>query len=175
MKQNLFKKTVLSVALAVVVSASLTGCNKEVSKQAVESIVESAVESAAESAVESVAESVVESVADEVKDGAEVETVQVGEGSVKVLFEVVSADGTEKMFEVSTDEKTVGAALTKVELISGDESEYGLYVKTVDGETVDYDTDGSYWAFYVDGEYAQTGVDSTDITEGATYSFKVEK
>ena len=40
--------------------------------------------------------------------------------------------------------------------------------------TVDYDQDGKYWAFYVDGEYAATGVDSTDITAGATYTFKAE-
>ena len=59
-------------------------------------------------------------------------------------------------------------------LIAGEDSEYGLYVKTVNGVTVDYDTDGKYWAFYVDGEYAATGVDSTDITAGATYTFKAE-
>ena len=59
-------------------------------------------------------------------------------------------------------------------LIAGEDSEYGLYVKTVNGVTVDYDQDGKYWAFYVDGEYAATGVDSTDITTGATYTFKAE-
>ena len=69
---------------------------------------------------------------------------------------------------------TVGAALLSLGLIAGEDSEYGLYVKTVNGVTVDYDTDGKYWAFYVDGEYAATGVDSTDITAGATYTFKAE-
>ena len=49
-----------------------------------------------------------------------------------------------------------------------------IYVKTVNGVTLDYDKDGKYWAFYVNGEYAQTGVDSTDITAGAEYSFKAE-
>jgi len=59
-------------------------------------------------------------------------------------------------------------------LIAGDTAEYGLYVKTVDGITVDYDTNGKYWAFYINGEYAMTGVDTTPITEGEEYSFKVE-
>lgn len=59
-------------------------------------------------------------------------------------------------------------------LIAGEESEYGLYVKTVNGITADYDKDGVYWAFYINGEYAQTGVDSTKIAEGESYSFKVE-
>ena len=80
----------------------------------------------------------------------------------------------ESHFEIHTDEKTVGAALLSLGLIAGEDSEYGLYVKTVNGVTVDYDQDGKYWAFYVDGEYAATGVDSTDITAGATYTFKAE-
>ena len=47
--------------------------------------------------------------------------------------------------------------------------------KTVNGITADYDVDQTYWAFYVDGEYAMTGVDATDIVEGSQYMFKVEK
>ena len=69
---------------------------------------------------------------------------------------------------------TVGDALVELGMIEGEESEYGLYVKTVNGVTADYDKDGVYWAFYIDGEYASSGVDSTEITEGSTYSFKME-
>ena len=101
-------------------------------------------------------------------------TVSMGEGETMFLFNVVDPDGKESSFEIHTDEKTVGAALLSLGLIAGEDSEYGLYVKTVNGVTVDYDTDGKYWAFYVDGEYAATGVDSTDITAGATYTFKAE-
>ena len=86
----------------------------------------------------------------------------------------VVSKGKESHFEIHTDEKTVGAALLSLGLIAGEDSEYGLYVKTVNGVTVDYDQDGKYWAFYVDDEYAATGVDSTDITAGATYTFKAE-
>ena len=100
--------------------------------------------------------------------------VSKGEGETMFLFNVVDPDGKESRFEIHTDEKTVGAALLSLGLIAGEGSDYGLYVKTVNGVTVDYDTDGKYWAFYVDGEYAATGVDSTDITAGATYTFKAE-
>ena len=41
--------------------------------------------------------------------------------------------------------------------------------------TADYDKDGVYWAFYIDGEYAMTGVDATNITDGAQYAFQMEK
>lgn len=97
-----------------------------------------------------------------------------GEGKTQFTFTVVDKEGTETAFEIHTDKETVGEALLELGLIAGDESEYGLYVKTVNGITADYDQDGVYWAFYVNGEYAQSGVDSTKITEGDSYSFKVE-
>lgn len=97
-----------------------------------------------------------------------------GEGKTSFSFIVTDADGKETAFTINTDKKTVGEALLELDLIAGDEGDYGLYVKTVNGITVDYDKDGKYWAFYIDGEYAMTGVDVTDITEGATYAFKVE-
>jgi hypothetical protein len=76
---------------------------------------------------------------------------------------------------VHSDDQYVGEPLTELGLIAGEESQYGLYVKTVDGETLDYNTDGMYWAFYVDGVYAPTGVDITPITEGATYALTATK
>ena len=84
-------------------------------------------------------------------------------------------DGNETNFEIHTDKEIVGEALLDLELIAGDEGEFGLYVKTVNGITADYDVDQTYWAFYVDGEYAMSGVDATTIEDGMTYAFKVEK
>lgn len=98
-----------------------------------------------------------------------------GEGSKIFTFTVVGLDGEQEQFEIHTDEETVGEALYKLGLIDGDEGEYGLYVKTVNGVTADYEKDGMYWSFYINGEYAQTGVDVTKITEGDSYSFKMEK
>ena len=61
------------------------------------------------------------------------------------------------------------------DLLKGEEGAYGLYVKTVNGMTADYDKDQHYWAFYINGEYALTGVDGTDITEGTTYRLEYAK
>ena len=97
-----------------------------------------------------------------------------GEGSTKFDFIVVDKDGKKTQFEIHTDKKTVGEALLEVNLIEGEESEYGLYVKTVNKVTADYDKDGMYWAFYINDEYALTGVSSTKITEEEHYSFKME-
>lgn len=102
------------------------------------------------------------------------ERTVLGEGSAKFDFSVMDKEGNETLFEIHTDKETVGDALFELELIDGEKSEYGLYVKTVNGISADYDKDGVYWAFYVDGEYATTGIDSTAITEGASYSLRIE-
>ncbi len=98
-----------------------------------------------------------------------------GKGEKEFTFVTQDEEGNDVTVLVRTDAETVGAALVELCIIAGDESEWGLYVKTVNGITADYNTDGSYWAFYIDGEYALTGVDATEITEGAVYTFKVEK
>ena len=96
----------------------------------------------------------------------------VGTGKTVFDFKVVSKDKTVTLFEVHTDKKTVGQALLELKLIAGDDSEYGLYVKTVNGETLDFEKDKMYWAFYADGKYADKGADQTEIAEGVTYSFE---
>ena len=103
------------------------------------------------------------------------EAPQVPEAKTAFSFIVVDKDGNETTFNLSTDKATVGDALLAEGLIEGEPGAYGLYVKKVNGIVADYNIDQTYWAFYVNGEYAFTGVDSTPVEEGATYSFKVEK
>ena len=102
------------------------------------------------------------------KNAAYPDDTELGQGD-KILTLEVSAEEKTIRFTVHTDEATVGAALTENGLISGDEGEFGLYLKSVNGITADYDIDKSYWAFYINGEYALAGVDGTDIEEGAVY------
>ena len=107
--------------------------------------------------------------------GQETVTNKLGEGKTQFNFTVVDKEGKKTAFEIHTDKTTVGDALLELDLIAGEESAYGLYVKQVNGITADYDVDQTYWAFYVNGEYGMTGVDATAIEAGATYTFKVEK
>ena len=90
-------------------------------------------------------------------------------------FEVVDKDGNTETFAITTDKATVGEALLEEGLIAGEVGQYGLYVTEVNGIVADYNVDRTYWAFYVDGAYASSGVDTTDVVDGSTYSFKVEK
>lgn len=108
------------------------------------------------------------------QDTSKGEVTQLGEGETQFNFTVVDASGKETTFLISTNQKMVGEALSELELIKGEQGAYGLYVKTVNGITLDYDKDGKYWAFYEDGAYAAKGVDKTEIVKGKTYSFKAE-
>lgn len=109
-----------------------------------------------------------------VTDGTVADGATVGKGATAFTVEVVQMDGTSIKFTVNTDKATVGEALLDLGIVAGDTTEYGLYIKTVNGVTLDYDADGAYWAFYINGEYASTGVDSTNIEAGATYTLKCE-
>ena len=105
----------------------------------------------------------------------EVEVTKLGEGQTLFYFTVIEKDGKETKFEIKTDKTTVGDALLELNLIEGEAGNPGFYVKKVNGITADYDVDKTYWAFYVNGEYALSGVDTTTVEAGATYTFKVEK
>ena len=100
--------------------------------------------------------------------------MEFGDGAKTAVVEVKAEDQI-VTFTIKTDKDTVGAALIEHELISGEEGPFGLYIKVVNGITADYDIDKSYWAFYIDGEYAMTGVDTTEITEGAKYQLVYTK
>lgn len=108
------------------------------------------------------------------QDAVYTSDTKLGEGSKTVTVDCVAEDKT-VTFTVSTDAETLGEALLSLGLVAGDESEYGLYVKSVNGMTADYDKDGYYWAFYSNGEYMMTGVDSTPISDGEHYELVREK
>lgn len=102
------------------------------------------------------------------------EDKEFGKGSKKVEVKVKAEDKT-ITFTVNTEKETVGEALLEHKLISGEQGDFGLYIKKVNGILADYDVDKSYWAFYINGEYATSGVDTTPIVEGESYSLEYTK
>lgn len=160
---------ILSMMLIVAMAFSMTACGDKNTETPNTGIPDTGTEADAGSIDNSQDDANAQDDAD-----TQVDVTVAGEGSTVFMFAVVDADGNEKAYEIHTDKTVVGDALIELDLIAGDAGDYGLYVKTVDGITVDYDEDGKYWAFYINGEYAMTGVDATLITEGEEYSFKVE-
>ncbi|MCR4793357.1 MAG: DUF4430 domain-containing protein [Lachnospiraceae bacterium] len=98
------------------------------------------------------------------------------EGSKHIIIEVTSADGTSVTYEVATDAEFLRQAMDEAEGLtySGTESDFGMMVEVVNGEQAIYAVDNAYWAFYVNGEYGQYGIDSQPVEDGDTYSIVYE-
>ena len=97
--------------------------------------------------------------------------VSLGKGEKKLILTVKTAEKSITI-TVNTDKETVGDALFEQKIIDGDKGPYGLYVKKVNGITADFDVDGHYWSFTINGEMAPTGADSTPIKDGEVYGFE---
>lgn len=87
------------------------------------------------------------------------------------VFEVTHKDGSTTQKTFTTSEDTLDKALLDEGVVKGDQGDYGLFVTEVDGETADYNVDGGWWKFLVNGEESQVGVSSTPVENGSTYSF----
>ena len=94
-----------------------------------------------------------------------------------VSFKVIVTDleGNESTYEYTSNAPSVGEALVAEGLIEAHEASFGLFIDAVDGIAADWDNDQTYWAFYINGEYAVTGIGETEITAGATYNLTLTK
>ena len=101
-------------------------------------------------------------------NAAYTEDTELGEGAKTLSVEVTAEDKT-ITFTIHTDAENLRGALEENGLVSGDESEFGLFLKSVNGIAADYDADGYYWALSKAGEYLMTGVDDTLIADGEQY------
>ena len=91
------------------------------------------------------------------------------EGTKHFTVLVVHSDKAEKTFTYSTDAEKLGDFLEAEGLIIG--SGDGMF-HTVNGEKADWSVNQSYWALYLNGEYAMAGIYDTDITDGTTYKLE---
>jgi len=91
-------------------------------------------------------------------------------GDKNIVVTVVHKDESKKEFKINTSAESLRKACEEQNLIAGDESDYGLYVKTVDGETAD-DANQEWWCVTKGGEMLPTGVDDTMIADGEQYEF----
>ena len=93
-------------------------------------------------------------------------------GKKTITVEVTHMDGTTNTFEVKTDEEYLAPALENEKLISGYDSEYGLFIDTVDGEYADGEKN-QWWTFTVNGEFGNYGADQQPIADKDVYAFSV--
>lgn len=108
------------------------------------------------------------------KDAVYAADTELGEGDKTVYVAVVTGDKT-VTFTVHTSEQFLGKALLDLRLIDGDQGDYGLYVKKVNGVVADYDVDQSYWSLSVAGEISMTGIDAVEVVDGTHYELTYTK
>ena len=94
------------------------------------------------------------------------------EGSKAYTVAVVHKDGTVKNFAYRTDAEYLAEALLEEGLVSGEDSQYGLTIITVDGEAAVWEKDNAYWAIWIGEEMAMTGAGETPVYDGSV--FKLE-
>ncbi len=86
----------------------------------------------------------------------------------KTITVSVVTDTETTDFTIVTDAEYLRQALEQENLVEGSESEYGLFVTTVNGVTAD-DSQQQWWRFTRNGEMVETGIDTTPIADGETY------
>ena len=88
-------------------------------------------------------------------------------GEKHITVELVGKDSA-RTVELDTDEEYLGPALQSEGLIDGTQSEFGLYITTVDGYTAD-ESAQEWWCLTKGGQSVNTGVDSTPIADGDAF------
>lgn len=84
-------------------------------------------------------------------------------GDKTITVEVVHADESSREFTYQTSEEFLGPVLIEEGLAQGEESTYGLFITTVDGETAE---GNQWWCITQDGQMVETGADTTPIANG---------
>ena len=96
----------------------------------------------------------------------------VGAKTVTIFIDHLS--GEDKTLEIKTDAEFLRGALEQETLIDGENSQYGFFVTSVDGEKAD-DAKQQWWGYTKSGEYVETGVDQTPIADGDSFEFKLNE
>lgn len=89
-------------------------------------------------------------------------------GGKQLAVQVVHGDGSTREFRLNTQEEYLGPALVAGGVVEDNQSAYGLYILTADGESAD-EAGRQWWQITRDGVKLNTGADSTPIADGECY------
>ena len=94
---------------------------------------------------------------------------QPASGLKSITVTVVHSDKSEKTVAFQTEKDYLGDLLLSEGLAAGEQGQFGLYIKEVDGEVADYSVNGAYWALFEGDNYATQGADTTPLIDGARF------
>lgn len=88
----------------------------------------------------------------------------------EITLTVYHTDESVNDFTIRTTARTLAEALLAEEIIEGVETEDGLFVFSVDGETAD-GTNSRYWVSLVNSEENDTPADELSIADGDHFTY----
>ena len=94
-------------------------------------------------------------------------------GSKTVTIEVVAPDYS-NTHKIKTDAEFLGDALKEEGIIEGEESQYGLFITSVDSIKAD-DSKQQWWCITKGGADVMTGVDVTPIADGDAFELTLKE
>ncbi len=95
-------------------------------------------------------------------------TADTQDGQKTFTFTVVYEDGTDKQWEISTDEQYLADALIDEKLIDAAEKQSGMYT-VIDGVKADYNVDGAWWCVTEGGEMTSVGMNDLAVEDGDSF------
>ncbi len=78
-----------------------------------------------------------------------------------------------KVFSITTDGTTLRDAAEEINLVEGEEGQYGLYVKTVNGYTAN-EQKQEWWCITKENEPVFEGIDNIKISNGDKYEITLK-
>lgn len=95
-------------------------------------------------------------------------------GSKAITLEVLNQENQTLEYQVHTDAEFLRQAMEEAKdfTFDGEEGDYGFTLYTINGETHNWNVDGSCWSVYVNGEYGRYGIDSQPVKDGDVYRFE---
>ncbi len=95
------------------------------------------------------------------------------QGSKSITIEVINKAGDSTEYALKTEAEFLRQAMEEAQsqgfTFEGTETEYGLTISAINGETADFTVDSAYWSFYVNEEYCNYGVDAQPVEDGDAF------
>ena len=93
------------------------------------------------------------------------------EGSKSISVEVIGNEKEPVKYELSTNQEYLLGALQEIEELEmeSEDGPYGPMLLTVNGEFAEFNTNGAYWAFYVNDGYCNYGVAEQPVEDGDAF------
>ncbi len=102
---------------------------------------------------------------------------KVQQGAKNITIEVVSEDGSTKLYEVNTDAEYLEQAFAETEglEITNEEGPYGMTIMAVNGEEARWEVNLAYWSIMVNGEYGMYGASEQVVNDGDAFQLVFAK